>query len=76
MRFNQYITQNLNIEPYLKTKNLSGTVTISFSINKLGAVTDVRIINSLDSVGRSQRAKPICTYAQLVTSPPPTGKTY
>lgn len=48
--FNQYITQNLNIEPYLKTKNLSGTVTISFSINKLGAVTDVRIINSLDSV--------------------------
>lgn len=48
--FNQYIAQNLHIEPYLKTKNLSGTVTISFSINKLGAVTDVRIINSLDSV--------------------------
>jgi len=48
--FNRYITMKLDLTSYLKAKNLSGTVTVSFTINKLGAVTDVKIVNSLDSI--------------------------
>lgn len=47
---NTYITNRLDLNSYIKTRKLSGTVTVSFCINKLGAVTDVKIVNSFDTV--------------------------
>lgn len=48
--FNDYVTKKMDLSSYLKTRQLSGTVTISFTVNKLGAVADVKIVNSLDAV--------------------------